>query len=103
LASVAVRRGTVEGQSSGPRQRADAEDLALRRFTNGGRRNRGDGDRVAVRSEHLELVALRHVGTRRIVLDDHPDVAGAKTFLGKMIQIVRTQAVWPLGPVNRFG
>jgi len=69
------------------------------------------------------------------VLDDHPDVAGAKTFLGKvsrqhdslvqrkghgfsagmsvtnlaaispvrMIQIVRTQAVWPLGPVNRFG
>jgi hypothetical protein len=21
----------------------------------------------------------------------------------RMIQIVRTQAVWPLGPVNRFG
>ena len=35
------------------------------------------GDRLAVRSEHLELVTLGHVDTRRIVLDDHSDVAWA--------------------------
>ena len=54
MASVAPRKGTVEGQSSGPRQLADAQDLALRRFTDGRGRNRNDGDRLAVRSEHLD-------------------------------------------------
>jgi hypothetical protein len=75
------RRGTVEGQSSGARHLADAQSLVLGRFPDGGRRNRDDGDCLAVRSEHFEFVTLGHFGARRIVLDDHPDVAGAQALL----------------------
>lgn len=47
---------------------------------------RNDGDGLAIRGEHFELVTLGHVGARGIALDDHADIAGAKPLLGQVLR-----------------
>jgi len=77
---------TSRDSQSGARHFANAQHLVFRGFPDGGRRNRHHRDCLTARSEHLELLALGRVGSRRIVLDDHSDVACAQPILGLILR-----------------